>query len=128
MAKVIRVSCGPDHPIFSGGLQSFVPVSRPSTTSSSKSTAGTNQESKPIASLEPEELAASRLYEQAISQLPSSTELPVCTVEANSTRDKTGAHQQKNELLLKRSAALKESIARFKEANKGKTWEDLMKD
>lgn len=43
MVKIIEKSLEPDDPIFSSGPSVFVPVSRPSTKSSPKSTDGTQQ-------------------------------------------------------------------------------------
>lgn len=47
MAKVIWKHCGKDHPIYKGGLQVFVPVSRPSTKTSSNDKAKSNKKRKP---------------------------------------------------------------------------------
>lgn len=44
MAKSTRIELKPDDPIFTGGPQVFVPVSRPSTDASTKSTDGEKQE------------------------------------------------------------------------------------
>ncbi len=53
MAKITRRSYGPDDPIFKEGPQVFVPVSRPSTATSTAATAGV-ESSDPAAEI-PEE-------------------------------------------------------------------------
>ena len=67
MAKVIRDKLPPDHPIFKGGLQTFVPVSRPSTKPSKPVTDG----AKPKKTTQPQ---PSPFYHPKNVSLPDRTE------------------------------------------------------